>query len=71
VLVPVRTQPVRLFANRSTPIDNSSDDELATIASLKNEFVYKHFIEDYSNLDWNDDSDLMVAVSSIVHEKIS
>jgi hypothetical protein len=71
VLVPVRTQPVWLFANRSAPMDNSSDDELGTIASLKNEFVYKHFIEDCLNLDWNDDSDLMVAVASIVHEKIS
>jgi hypothetical protein len=43
-------------------MDNSSDDKLATIANLNNEFFYKHFTEDCSDSDSKDDSDLMVVV---------
>jgi hypothetical protein len=46
-----------------------SDDELATIAILNNEFFYKHFIEDCSDSDSDDDSDLVVGATSILHEE--
>jgi hypothetical protein len=50
-------------------MDISSDDELDTIASLNNELFYKHFIEDCSDSVSDKDSNIMVAVVSILHEE--
>jgi hypothetical protein len=70
VLVPVRTQPVRPFVNRTALMDISSDDELSTIASLNHELFYKHFIKDRSDsVSFHNDSDFMVAMVSILHEE--
>jgi hypothetical protein len=49
-------------------MDIDLDDDIASIVSVKNEFFYKHFIEEWSDLDSNDDSDLMLAMTSILHE---
>jgi hypothetical protein len=62
-------QPVQTFANRTASMDSSSDDEISTIASLSNEFFYKHFFKDWSESESNNDSDLMVAMASILHEE--
>jgi hypothetical protein len=50
-------------------MDNSSDDEISTIASLNNEFFYTHFFEDWSDSESDDDFNLMVAVASSLHEE--
>jgi hypothetical protein len=50
-------------------MDSSSDDEISTIASLSNEVFYKHFFKDWSESESNNDSDLMVAMASILHEE--
>jgi hypothetical protein len=44
VLVPGHTQPFRQFANRTAAMDNSSDEDIASILSIINEFFYKLFI---------------------------
>jgi hypothetical protein len=49
--------------------DSSSVNEISTIASLNNEFFYKHFFEDWSDSESDDDFDLMVALASILHEE--
>jgi hypothetical protein len=61
-------QPVQTFANRTASMDSSSDDQISTIASLSNEF-YKHFFKDQSESVSNNDSNLMVAMASILHEE--
>jgi hypothetical protein len=40
-------------------MDKSLDEDIASIVSVNNEF-YKHFIEELSDLDSDDDSDLML-----------
>jgi hypothetical protein len=68
-LVPARAQPVRPFANKTTAMDSSSDDDISTIANLNNEFFYTHFFDDWSNSEFEDDAYLMVAVASILHKE--
>jgi hypothetical protein len=48
-------------------MDSSLDNEISTIASLNNKFFYRHFFKDWSVSD--DESVLMVAMASIVHEE--
>jgi hypothetical protein len=69
VLILIRKQPIWPFANRTALMDGSTDHDIVTIASLNNEFFYKRFIEDWLDSDSNDDSDLMVAVASVLHEE--
>jgi hypothetical protein len=52
----------------SAPRDSSSDDnDIAAIANLNNDFFYAHFFDE-SNIDSDDDADLMVAVDTVLHE---
>jgi hypothetical protein len=41
---------------------------MASIVSVNEEFFYKHFIEESLCLDSDDDSDLMRAVTSVLHK---
>jgi hypothetical protein len=50
-------------------MDNSSDDEISTIASLNNGFFYTYFLKNWSDSEFDDDSDLMVAVASILNQE--
>jgi hypothetical protein len=68
VLVPGRTQPVWTFANKTAAMDNSSDEDIGSIVIVNNEFYYKHLIEEWSDSDSNNDSDLMLALTNILHE---
>jgi hypothetical protein len=49
-------------------MDSNSDEDMASIVSVNNEFFYKHFIEESSGSDSNNDYHLMLAVISILHE---
>jgi hypothetical protein len=49
-------------------MDNISEEDIAAIVSVNNEFFYKHFIKESSGLNLVDDSDLMLAVTSVLHE---
>jgi hypothetical protein len=50
-------------------MDSRSDDEISTIAFLNNEFYWKHFFGDWSDLESDDDSYLMAAEASILYEE--
>jgi hypothetical protein len=70
VLDPRRMQSVMPFpfANRTATMDNSSDEDIASIVSVNNEFFYKHVIKESSGSDLDDDSDWMLDVTSVLHE---
>jgi hypothetical protein len=50
------------------PMDRSSDDNIAAIINLNNQFFYTHFFDE-SDTESDDDADLMVAVASDLHEE--
>jgi hypothetical protein len=53
----------------SAAMDSSSnDDNIAAIVSLNNQFFYTHFFED-SDIESDDDVDLMVAVATVPNEE--
>jgi hypothetical protein len=66
VLAPGRTQHVQQFVNITAEMNSSLDEDIASIVSVNNEFLCKHFIKECSTSD--DDSDLMLAMTSILHE---
>jgi hypothetical protein len=68
VLAPSRMQPIWPFIYKGTSIDNSSDNEISSILSINNDFFYKHFILEWSYSKSEDDFDLMIAVTSVLHE---
>jgi hypothetical protein len=51
----------------SAPRDSSSDDDIADIVNLNNEFFYTHFFDEFDT-DSDDDVDLMVAVATVLNE---
>jgi hypothetical protein len=48
---------------------SSSDSNTEAIAEHNNEFFYTHFFEDWSDSEFDDDSDLMVACATILNEE--
>jgi hypothetical protein len=46
-------------------MDITLDEDIASIMSVNNEFFYKHFIEQWSDSDSDDDSDLMLVVTRV------
>jgi hypothetical protein len=56
-----------ICANTTVAMDNSSAEDMASIVRVNDKFFDKHFIEESSGLDSDDDFDLMVAMTSIFH----
>jgi hypothetical protein len=48
---------------------SSSDDDIEAIAELNNEIFYTHFFEDWSDSEFDDDSDLMVVCATILNKE--
>jgi hypothetical protein len=49
-------------------MDTSSDEDISAMVNTKNEFFYKKFVQTSSDEDSDDDSDVLLAVPSLLHD---
>jgi hypothetical protein len=61
-------QIVRPVANTVMRMDISLDEDISSMVNTNNEFFYKQFVEASSNKDSDDDSDVLLAAPSILHD---